>query len=368
MYKWYEGADICYAYLSDVATGDIDFHGMYDGAMSQSFKASKWFTRGWTLQELIAPRSVEFYAKDWTNLGTKSYHREEISAITGINVYVLDGGDPSISNVAERLSWAASRQTTRIEDAAYCLLGIFRVHMPLLYGEGERALIRLQEEILKTTEDYTFLARGRLDDYSYLNHWTRAQYDIHAALASQLQEFRISRWSDWKYSDLLNTTHTTLLPSEGQVADIPPTLTAKGLHICLPVLKLSDNEYLVYLYCKLFKSNELMCMPLMPVFEHLRENCFVRKRGGDPFGFVRLMTMFIQQTPHYPHVDTLNLHSRHFSVAAFEVSTTAGSAVSQNCMVMASWGSNTKSLPWKMVIEDGANSYSFQLSALVVLT
>ena len=155
MYKWYEQADICYAYLSDIATAERTSR-----VKIMEFRNSKWFTRGWTLQELIAPRSVEFYAKDWTDLGTKSSRQDEISIITGIDVRILDGEDPAICNVAERLSWAATRTTTRIEDAAYCLLGLFQVHMPLLYGEGERALIRLQEEILKTTEDYTLLARG----------------------------------------------------------------------------------------------------------------------------------------------------------------------------------------------------------------
>jgi hypothetical protein len=202
-----------------------------------------------------------------------------------------------------------------------------------------------------------------------------SRYEIHGVLASQLQEFKISKWSDWNYSDLMNTTHLTSLPFEGQVADIPPTLTAKGLHICLPVLKLSDDEYLAYLYCKLWRSDQLMCMPLMPDREHPGENRFVRKREGDPFSFVpeeklksfRLVTMFIQQTPHYPHKFTLDLHSRYFSVVTFEVSATAASAISQNCMIMTSWGNNTTSLSWKTLIEEGMNSYSIQLSALVVL-
>jgi hypothetical protein len=122
------------------------------------FRNSKWFTRGWTLQELIAPRIVEFYAADWTEIGTRVSLQDEISIITGIDNRILEGESPDICNVAERFSWAASRETSRVEDAAYCLLGIFQVHMPLLYGEGENALLRLQEQILKTTDDYTLLA------------------------------------------------------------------------------------------------------------------------------------------------------------------------------------------------------------------
>jgi hypothetical protein len=131
MYKWYQQADICYAYLSDIIIADIPD----DTQLAGRFKTSKWFTRGWTLQELIAPRFVEFYAEDRTEIGTRSSRREELSIITGIDVRVLGGENPAICNVAERFSWAASRATTRVEDGAYCLLGIFQVHMPLLYGK-----------------------------------------------------------------------------------------------------------------------------------------------------------------------------------------------------------------------------------------
>ena len=156
MYKWYQQAEICYAYLSDVVTADTPDNMQLAGR----FKASKWFTRGWTLQELIAPPFVEFYAEDWTEIGTRSSHREELSVITGSDIRVLGGENPAICNVAERFSRAASRATTRLEDGAYSLLGIFQVHMPLLYGEGERAIILLQEEIFKTTEGSTLFARG----------------------------------------------------------------------------------------------------------------------------------------------------------------------------------------------------------------
>jgi hypothetical protein len=139
MYKWYQQAEICYAYLSDVVTADTPD----DMQLAGRFKASKWFTRGWTLQELIAPPFVEFYAEDWTEIGTRSSHREELSVITGSDIRVLGGENPAICNVAERFSRAASRATTRLEDGAYSLLGIFQVHMPLLYGEGERAIILL---------------------------------------------------------------------------------------------------------------------------------------------------------------------------------------------------------------------------------
>jgi hypothetical protein len=201
MYKWYQQGEICYAYLSDVVTADA----LDDMQLAGRFKASKWFTRGWTLQELIAPPFVEFCAEDWTEIGTRSSHREELSIITGIDIRVLGGENPAICNVAERFSWAASRAMTRLEDGAHSLLGIFQVHMPLLYGEGERAVIRLQEEIFKTTEDYTLFARGV---------YKRALPTVlppsplliapksKSALASSLSEFAMPTENDWRYSDL----------------------------------------------------------------------------------------------------------------------------------------------------------------------
>lgn len=101
------------------------------------------------MQELIAPTSVEFYARDWTAIGKKSERYEEISEITKIDADILTHTEPiSMFSAAEKLSWAAHRQVTRDEDETYCLLGMFEVNMPMLYGEGKRqAFVRLQEAI-----------------------------------------------------------------------------------------------------------------------------------------------------------------------------------------------------------------------------
>ena len=148
MFRWYRDANICYAYLVDVpdrAAGTND-----------EFRASRWFTRGWTLQELIAPSSLEFYAADWSFLGTKSELKTLISQITGISVGSLDADGVSHVCAAERMHWASHRQTAREEDMAYALMGIFDVNMPMLYGEGlNKAFGRLQEEILKKNEDHS---------------------------------------------------------------------------------------------------------------------------------------------------------------------------------------------------------------------
>lgn len=149
MYQWYRDASVCYVYLSDVRSQGPFFD---EGA----FGAARWFTRGWCLQELIAPSELEFYANDWTEIGTKSSLKWNLTKATGIPLSILIGESvPADYGVAERMSWASKRKTSRIEDTAYCLLGIFSVNMPLLYGEGSRAMLRLQEEILRHEEDHS---------------------------------------------------------------------------------------------------------------------------------------------------------------------------------------------------------------------
>ncbi|KFY10405.1 hypothetical protein V491_07660 [Pseudogymnoascus sp. VKM F-3775] len=155
MFKWYAASVVCYAYLSDLNPED-----MVDGkGPSSRFAKSRWFTRGWTLQELIAPKSVEFYDREWRFRGSKAVLSKSISAITGIDCEVLHDSSALFGiPVARRMSWAANRQTTRLEDMAYSLLGIFDVNMPMLYGEGEKSFVRLQEEIIKDTNDLTLFA------------------------------------------------------------------------------------------------------------------------------------------------------------------------------------------------------------------
>jgi hypothetical protein len=109
-------------------------------------------------EELIAPSSIEFFDSKWQKMGTKATLREEIAVITRIDSRVLDGEAPTNRTIAERMSWASDRITSRVEDTAYSLMGIFDVFLPMLYGEGDRAFVRLQEEIMKQSEDYTIFA------------------------------------------------------------------------------------------------------------------------------------------------------------------------------------------------------------------
>jgi hypothetical protein len=152
MFRWYRNATKCYVYLSDVSMPAINADDRFKQLPWElALRRSKWFTRGWTLQELIAPPSVEFFSKNWEQLGNKTSLKRHVHEITGIPVTALEGGLLSDFSVIERMSWAGKRQTARGEDMAYSLLGIFDVHMPLIYGEGrENALRRLREEIDKT--------------------------------------------------------------------------------------------------------------------------------------------------------------------------------------------------------------------------
>jgi len=181
MYTWYQQSIVCYAYLADVHTwptyraedadgawaGIIDVYEHQDGngsGLNSRWKTgyalawqrlepishvmnSAWWTRGWTLQELIAPSEMVFYANSsssWSKIGDKRTLLELIVKRTGIEKYILLGGDVTKCSVAQRMSWASERETTRTEDLAYCLLGLFGVNMPLLYGEGSKAFLRLQ--------------------------------------------------------------------------------------------------------------------------------------------------------------------------------------------------------------------------------
>ncbi|CAK7210901.1 hypothetical protein SCUCBS95973_000949 [Sporothrix curviconia] len=149
MYQWYRDAAVCVAFLEDVPRD----------APNKKLFESRWFTRGWTLQELVAPRHVFFYDADWVSRGPKTGFVNEIRKRTNIPHRILAGlAEPSSYSLARRMSWASGRETTRIEDIAYCLLGILNVNMPLLYGEGKRAFRRLQEEILRHQSDMTIFA------------------------------------------------------------------------------------------------------------------------------------------------------------------------------------------------------------------
>ncbi|KAK0627626.1 heterokaryon incompatibility protein-domain-containing protein [Immersiella caudata] len=168
MFEWYALSSVCLAYISDYKD-----EGLKSGAADpENFMKSRWFTRGWTLQELIAPANLVFYDRDWFPIGDRRFLANAVSSKTSIYRRFLARKGPSRDDnlrelrrnltavcVAAKMRWVSARKTGRPEDTAYCMLGLFNVNMPLLYGEGaEKAFIRLQEEIIKHSFDQTILA------------------------------------------------------------------------------------------------------------------------------------------------------------------------------------------------------------------
>ncbi|KAF5330094.1 hypothetical protein D9758_018671 [Tetrapyrgos nigripes] len=153
MYALYEDAQVCYVYLEDTICSE-------DVRDAESrFRRCKWFTRGWTLQELLAPSYVVFLDQHWEMIGTRYSLADAVSVITSIPESVFKDGNFDRFSVAQKMSWASMRQTTRPEDMAYCLLGIFRVSMSPIYGEGgARAFMRLQQEIINISDDRSIFA------------------------------------------------------------------------------------------------------------------------------------------------------------------------------------------------------------------
>ncbi|KAF4963735.1 hypothetical protein FSARC_8283 [Fusarium sarcochroum] len=235
MYAWYRESAVCYTILDDVPPRSPSFPDV-------EFRTARWFTRGWCLQELLAPRKVEFYASDWSELGTKWSLSNTIKEITGIPHDALCHDRPlSDFPAAERMSWASNRKTSRSEDVAYCLLGIFDVNMPLMYGEGKKSFTRLQMEILKEKEDYSLLLhKGDL----------RGTYGRHipggSALALSPDQFdqlafTTLSYESYNYRSLYAISSSQLrLPTRiarEMMARNAPYMTSKGLRIQLLTLR-----------------------------------------------------------------------------------------------------------------------------------
>ncbi|KAK2758999.1 hypothetical protein FQN54_003097 [Arachnomyces sp. PD_36] len=194
MYRWYREADACYAFLADAES-------------PTEMLASRWFERGFTLQELIAPSTVIFYSRTWSKLGTKESLQDLISKRTTIPIGILSGVDRvDDASVAQRMSWAANRKTSRLEDEAYCLMGIFGINMPLLYGEGKAAFIRLQEEIIRVSDDHSIFS------------WKSKNPDHGGLLANTVDAFCDS-------GDIVPTQDPLMM------SKTPWTTTNKGIHL-----------------------------------------------------------------------------------------------------------------------------------------
>lgn len=247
MFRWYEMSSECYVHLVDYTTGKISGYppepgrvwtveqlpGTVEVNMFQKpapLSGARWFTRGWTLQELLAPNSVRFFDASWIEFGDKTSMSKEISRISGVSERILKGSTiaarqalDSVS-VAQRMSWAARRTTTRIEDLAYCLLGIFDINMPLLYGEGSKAFLRLQEEIIKFSDDQSILAWG-------LHRENASLWGVSSALARSPADFA-------GCSDVVSWG--TASPGDSFV------MTQRGLKLTLPIAASVNGGDLLY--------------------------------------------------------------------------------------------------------------------------
>ncbi|MBE3049656.1 hypothetical protein IMZ48_45605 [Candidatus Bathyarchaeota archaeon] len=204
MFTWYRQSVVCYAYLEDLDAAAVRNKPSFLGK-------SRWFTRGWTLQELIAPSVLVFYGDGWDEIRGRDRLVAEISKATGIDEDLFVNGRLSQYSIAQRMSWAAQRQTKRVEDEAYCLLGIFGVTMPMLYGEGKMAFIRLQEEIMRHSDDQSIFA------------WRMAETSVSGLLAPSAGCFE-------------GAGNITAAVDESDHHQ-PFFLTNKGIQITLPVME-----------------------------------------------------------------------------------------------------------------------------------
>ncbi|KUI60536.1 Vegetative incompatibility protein HET-E-1 [Cytospora mali] len=168
MFRWYRNAEVCYVFLSDFEPLPVLPERQRLVMVGERLRHCKWFTRGWTLQELIAPRTVEFFDREWNFIGVKSELVTPLHDITNIDESILRNSSRLHTiPVARRMSWAAGRETTRVEDMAYCLLGIFDINMPLLYGEGSKSFLRLQKQIASENADLSLFAWQSVEQREY---------------------------------------------------------------------------------------------------------------------------------------------------------------------------------------------------------
>ncbi|KAK2758016.1 hypothetical protein FQN54_004422 [Arachnomyces sp. PD_36] len=295
MFRWYEKAVVCYAYLADVPPNS-ELHGK-----TSLFASSRWFTRGWTLQELLAPGELVFFSSDWTEIANRNDLTSEISTITGIDrSFLLTSNNKDISpnispntlgedvgsapwstsrsgalsraSIAERMSWASTRETTRTEDTAYCLLGIFGIHMPLIYGEGKMAFIRFQEEIMKRYDDHSIFAWG-IRSGTRLVRTTKYLATRRGVSSRQLPSLGFLAESPAEFEGSRN-----VLPWDSAKISTPFSVTNKGIQISLHISE-EKCPYAVLPCCFKYDPTALLAVPVI-----LREDSQCTRSKGDVIG------------------------------------------------------------------------------------
>jgi hypothetical protein len=280
MFRWYRRADACFVYFADLSSNSDIVHSM---------PRCRWFTRGWCLQELIAPRDVMFYNNCWQHIGNKSTPRFEklISHITKIDQAVLSDASllPRLS-VAQKMSWASRRVTTRPEDIAYCLLGIFNINMPLLYGEGQKAFLRLQKEIIEQSNDLSIFAWGHPISTSPPGH------EQDGPTAPDEDDAKSYSTDPDSYCDLFAQSPSDfsgcgnlVLPHDGAFRNLAFSMTNNGLSLSQMDLRLNfdNNCSLLPLLCH---DENSPTEPLYLVLKMIHARLYVRLRqcrSGDLF-------------------------------------------------------------------------------------
>ncbi len=257
MFEWYKSSQICYAYLSDVSLydwppaatdnsegersdGNLEGH---DLDFLDHFRRSRWFTRGWTLQELIAPSELKFYDRSWELIGSKDGDLVRIiQSVTGIPEDLLRGRRKHTeASVAQRMYWASSRETSRKEDIAYCLLGLFAVNMPMLYGEGDNAFLRLQHEILNQIDDESIFA------------WvdTECNTDEAGLLAEHPRYFANS-------GDIVINAVAWPSSESSFLSDLNlPAMTSRGIRLQKHVVSFGNSLFIIPLRCTFSPSSSM---------------------------------------------------------------------------------------------------------------
>ncbi|KAH8646306.1 hypothetical protein BX600DRAFT_477473 [Xylariales sp. PMI_506] len=309
MYAWYKQSAECYAYLSDVESSTWNM-------FESNLRGSRWFTRGWTLQELIAPRSVFFFNKNWDLLGHKDdppNFTKELSYITGIDEEVLDGRiDPLQLSISARMQWASLRSTTRPEDEAYSLMGLFQVNMPLLYGEGQRAFARLQEAIIQSTDDQSLFA---------WNSYGNVEEDpdaLSGLLAHSTSLFRFS-------------AGIQPLPPSPVYASSPSAITNHGLRVQLYLRRIIEDDevpmeedYWAILDCFVRGADGYVCPALrlrrLSQDQYARLQTKTRKWLPPPQSeyaadFEGYRTIYVRQQPVYYHLPQFRVSRLHMMSA-----------------------------------------------------
>ncbi|TBU54288.1 hypothetical protein BD310DRAFT_82695 [Dichomitus squalens] len=254
MYRYYSLADVCYAYLHDVPTSSVDVLEQPGSA----FRKSRWHRRGWTLQELIAPELVVFLSQSWELLGTKADLAPLLESITRVPVGVLQLDNvPADYCIAARMAWAADRETTRPEDEAYCLMGIFGIFMPAIYGEGRNAFRKLQEEIMKQSEDGSIFAWGRVcNGEPQLEHEaglrTQSPQFIDSVFAPSPSAFVVGHDIEYRYDEITIAKKRTpwyYFKARKRDQELPLgkqptfTITPYGLQAHIPVFQLEVSSW-----------------------------------------------------------------------------------------------------------------------------